>query len=236
MTVSVGDVHRALHELGKLRFGEMRVQDAMAEIVRTTHAIFDVDGAGLMLADDEQHLRNVSVSDERFAQLEALQVEHGEGPCLSAFADKELVCVEDLSADERWPSFSRAAVDAGVQAVLASPIPFNQQPVGVVAVLSQTKHPWSPEGELALMAFTDLAALLIASMMHGEQQSELAQQLQGALDSRAIIEQAKGVLVAQHGIDPRVAYEQLRAQARNERRKLAVIAADVVAQAATPSR
>lgn len=232
MAVSVGDVHRALHELGSLRFGEMKVHDAMSEIVRTTHAIFDVDGAGLMLADDEQQLRNVSISDDRFADLEDLQVRHREGPCVSAYSDKQLVCAEDLAGDDRWPAFSRAAIGRGVHAVLASPIPFNQEPVGVVAVLSHTRHPWSPEGELALMAFTDLAALLIASMMHGQQQSALAIQLQGALDSRAVIEQAKGVLVAQRGLNPRAAYDQLRARARAERRKLAAVAAEVVDEAA----
>src|ERR1017187_9928910 len=81
----------------------------------------------------------------------------------------------------RWPLFSRAAVAQGMRAVLASPLPYNQDAVGVVAVLSDDPHPWSPEGELALLAFTDLAALLIASMMQGEQQSELAAQLQSAL-------------------------------------------------------
>ncbi|MEP6853671.1 MAG: ANTAR domain-containing protein [bacterium] len=236
MTVSVADVHKALHELGSLRFGEMEVEDAMRSIVQTTHAIFDVDAAGLMLADEEQHLRNVSVSDDRFAHLEDLQVRHGEGPCLSAYADKELVCAEDLNTDERWPTFSRAATQRGIHAVLASPIPFNQQPVGVVAVMSEDRHPWSPEGELALMAFTDLAALLIASMMHGQQQSALAGQLQGALDSRTVVEQAKGVLMAQHGLTPREAYERLRAEARSKRRKLAEVAGEVVEAASRSGR
>ena len=102
----------------------------------------------------------------------------------------------------------------------------------MVAVLSEESRPWSPEGELALLAFTDLAALLIASMMQGEQQSELAVQLQGALNSRQIIEQAKGVLIGRQGISARDAYEQLRSQARSERRKLAEVCAEVVAKAA----
>ena len=182
MDVSLHDVHQALHELGKLRFGEMRVEDAMREIVQTTHTIFDVDGAGLMLADAEHHLRNVAVSDERLGHLEELQIRHQEGPCISAFDDKELVTVQDLSADGRWPAFSEAAVARGVCAVLASPLPYNQDAVGVVAVLSEERHPWSAEAELALLAFTDLAALLIASMMIGQQQSELADATSGCAE------------------------------------------------------
>jgi GAF domain-containing protein len=235
MTVTSQDVRHALNELGRLRFGEMRVDEAMHQIVQTTHAIFSVDGAGLMLADSEHQLRNAAVSDERVRHLEELQIRHQEGPCLTAFEDKVLAGAEDLTSDPRWPSFSQAAVERGVRAVLASPIPYNQDAVGVVAVLSQERHPWSAEAELALLAFTDLAALLIASMMMGEQQTVLAAQLQGALNSRAIIEQAKGVLIGQHGLSAQVAYERIRAQARAERRKVAVVAAELVRHAASES-
>jgi GAF domain-containing protein len=228
MNVSMHDVHQALVKLGRLRFGEMRVEDAFREVVHTTHAMFDVDGAGLMLTDADQHLRSVAASDNRFAHLEELQVDHGEGPCIDAFDQKELVGAEDLESDPRWPTFSEAAVAREVRAVLASPLPYNQDAVGVVAVLSEQRRPWSPEGELALLAFTDLAALLIATMMAGEQQSEIAAQLQGALDSRQVIEQAKGVLMERQGIPARAAYEQLRSQARAERRKLSVLCAELV--------
>jgi transcriptional regulator with GAF, ATPase, and Fis domain len=227
--ISLHDVHQALVELGRFRFGEMRVEDAIREIVHTTHAMFDVDGAGLMLVNGEQQLRNVAASDDRFAHLEDLQIRHEEGPCIDAFDAKELVGTEDLAAETRWPRFSKAAVARKVCAVLASPLPYNQDAVGVVAVLSEQRRPWSAQGELALLAFTDLAALFIASMMQGEQQSELALQLQGALDSRKVIEQAKGVLMGRDGISARAAYEQLRAQARAERRKLASVCAQVVA-------
>jgi hypothetical protein len=90
MPLSLHDVHQALHELGTLRFGEMRVVDAMREIVQTTHTIFDVDGAGLMLADVEHRLRNVAVFDDRPGHLEELQIRHRKGPCITAFEEKVL--------------------------------------------------------------------------------------------------------------------------------------------------
>ncbi|HLH59207.1 MAG TPA: ANTAR domain-containing protein [Streptosporangiaceae bacterium] len=231
MNITLHDVRQALSDLGRLRFGDMQVEDAIREIVQTTHTMFGVDGAGLMLTNDEQHLCNVAASDDRFAHLEELQIVHGEGPCIAAFEDKMLVGAEDLAGDTRWPMFSRAAVDRNVRAVLASPLPYNQDAVGVVAVLSEQRRPWSPEGELALLAFTDLAALLIASMMQNEEKSELATQLQGALDTRKVIEQAKGVLIGRQGVTARTAYVLLRAQARAERRKLAAICAEVVSNA-----
>ena len=181
-----------------------------------------------MLTDTEQRLRGVAASDQRFTHLEDLQIEHGQGPCIEAFDTKQLVGTQDLEAEQRWPGFSAAAVARDVRAVLASPLPYNQDAVGVVAVLSEQRRPWSAEGELALLAFTDLAALLIASMMQGEQHSLLTQQLQGALDSRQVIEQAKGVLMGTKGISARAAYDELRAQARAERRKLAAVCAEIV--------
>jgi GAF domain-containing protein len=228
MEISLEDVRHALVELGRLRFGEMRVEEAIREIVETTHSMFAVDGAGLMLCDEAQHLRSVAASDERFAHLEDLQIRHQEGPCIEAYDTKELVSAADLAAESRWPLFSEAAAARGFRAVLASPLPYNQDAVGVVAVLSERSRPWSPANELALLAFTDLAALLIASIIQGEEKSELAGQLQGALNSRAVIEQAKGVLMGTYGIAARTAYERLRSAARSQRRKLTEVCAEVV--------
>jgi GAF domain-containing protein len=235
MAVTPNDVRQALNELGRLRFGEMRVEEAMHQVVHTTHAIFSVDGAGLMLADADHQLRNAAVSDDRVRHLEELQIEHSEGPCITAFHDKVLVSAEDLVIDQRWPAFGRDAVERGVRAVLASPTPYNQDAIGVVAVLSQHEHPWSAESELALLAFTDLAALLIATMMMSEQQTELTDQLQGALNSRAVIEQAKGVLIGRRGLSAQAAYELIRAQARAERRKVTAVSAELVRQAVRAS-
>ena len=111
---------------------------------------------------------------------------------------------------------------------MARPIPYNQPALGVV-VFSAKVHPWSPEGELALVSFTDLAALTIANTMQSEQRGELASQLQRALDARVVIEQAKGALVAQEGVSEREAFERLRRQARAERRRVAEVAAEIMA-------
>ena len=234
MPMSAHEVRKALHELGDLRYAAGNLDDALRRIVHATHKLFAVDGAGLMLLDPDQLLRNVADSDERVGHLEELQIEHGEGPCIDAFDDKELVHAADLAAESRWPSFSPAAVDRGLRAVLASPIPYNQMAIGVVTVFSSEVHPWSPEGELALVAFTDLAALTIANTMQSEQRGELAEQLQRALDARVLIEQAKGALVARDGVTPGAAFEQLRRRARAERRRVVDVAQEVMATLRRP--
>ena len=229
MPMSAHEVREALHELGDLRYAAGNLDDALRRIVQCTHELFAVDGAGLMLIDPDQLLRNVADSDERVSHLEELQIEHGEGPCVDAFEDKILVDTDDLASEARWPTFSPAAVERGLRAVLASPIPYNQHAIGVVVVFSAKAHPWSPEGELALVAFTDLAALTIANTMQSEERGELADQLQRALDARVVIEQAKGALVAQEGLSEREAFERLRRQARSQRRRVVEVATEIMA-------
>jgi len=234
MPMSAREVRQALHELGDLRYTVGDLDDALRRIVHATHKLFAVDGAGLMLIDPDQLLRNVADSDERIDHLEELQIKHGEGPCIDAFEEKELIHAADLAAEARWPEFSPAAVERGLRAVLASPIPYNQMAIGVVVVFSTKVHPWTPEGELALVAFTDLAALTIANTMQSEQRGELATQLQRALDARVVIEQAKGALCARDGITAGQAFEQMRRRARAERRRVLEIAQEIMSGTDTP--
>jgi GAF domain-containing protein len=229
MPMSAKEVRQALRELEDLRYAAGSLDEALRRIVDATHRLFAVDGAGLMLIDPDQLLRNIAVSDRRVHDLEELQIEHGEGPCVEAFEDKTLIDTEDLAAETRWPNFSPAAVERGLRAVLGSPIPYNQHAIGVVVVFSAKVHPWSPEGELALVAFTDLAALSIANTIQSEKREELATQLRRALDARVVIEQAKGALVAQEGLSEREAFERLRRQARSQRRRVVEVAEEVMA-------
>jgi GAF domain-containing protein len=226
--IDAADVRKCLKDLGDLRYAAGNLQQALRRIVDATHRLFAVDGAGLMLVDPDLLLRNVAVSDERANALEELQIEHGEGPCVDAYEAKDLVDSPDLSAERRWPDFSPVAVRRGVMAVLACPIPYNQQAIGVVAVFSGTRRPWTAEGELALVAFTDLAALTIANTMASEERGEVAEQLQRALDARVVLEQAKGALMASEGLSAVEAFERLRRQARAERRRVADVAAETI--------
>jgi GAF domain-containing protein len=232
MPMSVDEVHRVLRTLDDLRYSAGDLDAALRRIVEATHKVFAVDGAGLMLIDPEQLLRNVAVSDERVDEVEKLQIEHGEGPCVDAFEEKVMTDSDDLTREKRWPLFSPAAAGRGLRAVMASPIPYNQYAVGVVVVFSCEVRPWSLEGKLALIAFTDLAALTIANTMQSQERGERAEQLQHALDARVVIEQAKGVLVARDGLGEREAFERLRRQARDQRRRVADVAAEVVRAAA----
>jgi GAF domain-containing protein len=231
MAVSSNGIERALAQLAELRTSPVTVEAALQRIVESADALFQVDGTAIMLVDRDQVLRNLAVSDPRAARLEELHAEHGEGPCVDAFDDKQAVSSDDLGEEGRWPAFSPAAVKRGLVAVLASPIPYTTEAVGVVAVFDSDPHPWTEPEREAIVAFTELAAMLVLNAMEAHERGRLAGQLQGALDSRVAIEQAKGVLVGRHGLTTRQAFERLRRMARDQRRPLPEVAEAVVSAA-----
>ena len=231
MTVSADGLRQALDQLADLRTSPVSVEEALDRVVASADALFGVDGTALMLVNRDQVLRNLAVSDPRAALLEELQAEHGEGPCIDAFDDKQPATADDLGREDRWPAFSPEAARRGLLAVLASPIPYSEQAVGVVAVFAAEPHAWSEGEREAIVAFTELVALLVLNAMEATERGRLAAELQGALDSRVVIEQAKGVLVGRHGLTTRQAFERLRHQARDQRRPLSQVARAVVSAA-----
>ena len=228
MTVSAEGLRQALDQLADLRTTPVTVEEALDRVVEAADALFGVDGTTLMLVDRDQVLRNLAASDLRAALLEELQAEHGEGPCVDAFDDKQPVSADDLAREARWPAFAPDAARRHLLAVLASPIPYSEQAVGVVAVFAAEPHPWTGDEREAIVAFTELVALLILNAMQARERGRLAAELQVALDSRVVIEQAKGVLVGRHGLTTRQAFERLRRQARDQRRPLSEVARAVV--------
>jgi GAF domain-containing protein len=231
MAVSAAGLRQALDQLADLRSSPVTVEEALERVMASADALFGVDGTALMLVDRDQALRNLAVSDARAGLLEELQEEHGEGPCVDAFEDKQPVAADDLATDDRWPAFAPAAAGGGLVAVLASPIPYSDQAVGVVAVFAGDPHPWTEAEQEAIVAFTELVALLILNAMEATERGKLAGELQLALSSRVVIEQAKGVLVGRHGLTTRQAFERLRRQARDQRRPLSEAARAVVSAA-----
>jgi GAF domain-containing protein len=231
MAVSADGLRQALEQLADLRTTPVTVEEALDRVVASADALFGVDGTALMLVDRDQVVRNLAASDRRAALLEELQAEHGEGPCVDAFDDKESVATDDLAREDRWPAFSPDAARRHLLAVLASPIPYSEQAVGVVAVFAAEPHPWTEAEREAIVAFTELVALIILNAMEARERGRLAAELQVALDSRVVIEQAKGVLVGRHGLTTREAFERLRSQARDQRRPLSEVARAVVSAA-----
>ena len=205
--------------------------DAALELAVAENArLFGVDGAGLMLVDGDGALRSSTASDRPGAMLESLQEQFGEGPCVDAFLKDGPVLADDLGADPRWPSVGPLAAGHGVRAVLGVPIDLRDGPMGTLNVYAAHPRGWDDSEVAAIQAYTRVIASLLRSAVQAHVSGRAATQLQHALDSRSLIEQAKGVLMERRGLDQQAAFELLRSRARSTRRRLQDVARETVAR------
>ncbi|MEO7982381.1 MAG: GAF and ANTAR domain-containing protein [Sporichthyaceae bacterium] len=193
-------------------------------------ALLDVDEAGLMLVDTEGRLRVAASSTEQVRQLELFEVQNEEGPCLDCFATGAAVFVDDIVAEPpRWPRFAGAAVDAGFRSVVALPLRLRDETIGALNLFRASPGPL-PDSDRALgQALADVATIGILQERGSRRRAVLARQLQEALDSRIVIEQAKGVLAERAGMHVDAAFDGLRAFARQHGLRLSEVARRVVA-------
>ncbi len=187
--------------------------------------------AGLLLADEKGVLHLAVSSSEQVRVLELWQLQSAEGPCLDCYHGGEAVSVADLSAaTPRWPRFAPAAAAAGYRSVHAVPMRVRGDVVGAMNLFGGAAPNDVLRDDLPVaQALTDVATI---ALMQGElvrRRERLAEQLQTALDSRVVIEQAKGLVVGRLHVEMDEAFGLLRWFARRTNRRLALVADDVVA-------
>lgn len=204
--------------------------ELLQTLVERCLELLDVEAAGVMLTERSGKLGAVASSSQWMEKLETLEIETSEGPSYEAFRQGEEVVVHDLAGTERmWPSFLQEASDMGLSAAYGFPLRLRDQTIGAFN-LYQT----GPARALDLddlrvargLAQATTVALVQDRLL---QQAEVrADQLEEALTSRVIIEQAKGVLAENLGLEPAAAFERLRRHARSNNRKLHDVATEVV--------
>jgi PAS domain S-box-containing protein len=205
-----------------------RLSEALEEIIATAIPLLRADGAGLMLADRHGTLGWVTATNQAERAFEQAERDLGEGPCIDAFTSGRLIWTSDLRSDPRWPRLGPAARTNQVRGVLSTPVLLGDQPIGTCNALTTVPRDWTEADAGAVRAFGVMLGRLIGSIVDADHHSELTTQLQSALSSRVLIEQAKGVLMERQGIDARHAFELLRHQARSSERKLADVARDLL--------
>lgn len=192
-------------------------------------SLLSVAGVGVLLAEDGD-LTVATTNSEVGETAEHLEVELGEGPCIEALRSGAVVIVPDLRASrDRYPKFVPRALEAGVGSIHGLPLSGRGEMVGVLNIV-HTEPLDLPAADVATtQMLADVAVSYILSVRLHEESSRLASQLQRALDTRVVIEQAKGVLAERHG-EPMVdAFERLRRHARSNNRSVRDVAADVLA-------
>lgn len=189
--------------------------------------LLPVDGIGVLLVEDGD-LSVATSNTEEGRAIEHLEAELGEGPCTDALRTGEQVLVADLEDHRaRWPAFVPRALEVGVRAIHGLPMSARGEVIGALDVM--TRHPNElPDGDLAAaQLLADVAVAYILAVRLHTASTELADQLQSALDSRVPIEQAKGILAERHGESLDAAFERIRTHARANRLKLRDVATRV---------
>lgn len=192
--------------------------------------LLPADAGAVLLADERGELQVFASTDETAAGLELLQLQSRNGPCLQAYRTGERVLSEDLAADgERWPEFTAAAHAQGFRSVYALPLRLREERLGAMNLFGTAGSGTLSGDDLAVgRALADIASIgLLQARMLADHKS-VNSQLQRALGSRIVIEQAKGVLSAQGDLHPETAFEALRGYARHHRRRLPDLARAIV--------
>jgi len=193
--------------------------------------VFGLAGAGVSLADGET-MRTVAAQSERAAALELIQQQYGIGPCVDSQRTARPVLVADLTDHPRkWKEFTKAAATVGVVSAAAIPIRLGGVGLGVLDLYHDSQHQWTTEEVRLADRLARMAASYAFELYRARRTTA---QLQQALDSRVIIEQAKGMLAERMGITIDAAFVQLRAHARDHNKPLRIVADAVVQQGLNP--
>ncbi|WP_310529953.1 GAF and ANTAR domain-containing protein [Nocardioides sp.] len=192
-------------------------------------AVSGAEAVGLMLADQRGQLRYMAASNETGKMLELFQLQNDEGPCMDCYSTRAAVVNADLAtASDRWPKFAPAAIAAGFQSVHAFPMRLRDSVIGALNLFGHADEEFKDQEVRVVQALADVATIALLQERSIARAGVLTEQLQGALNSRIVIEQAKGALARQEGSTPHDAFEMLRAEARRSRRRLVDVATEII--------
>jgi len=205
------------------------VVDLLDTLVNASAELLDASAAGLILANESGDLSVIASTSERSRLVEIMQLKFGQGPCVECFGTGAVVTVPDVDdVKERWPEFRVAALEQGLHSVHAVPLRLRGTVIGALTLFRNETGVLTEEDMLAARALADIATIGILHERTLRESDIAKQQLQHALDSRVLIEQAKGVLAHIHNVDMDEAFRTLRDYARNNGLLLRNVAERVV--------
>jgi transcriptional regulator with GAF, ATPase, and Fis domain len=207
------------------------VVDFLHELTVQCAQVLGVSAAGVLLSDQRGTLRVVAASTEQTRLLELLQSQTDQGPCPECFHTGRPVAVADLSTPataRRWPRFAAAARKVGFASVHALPMRLRTDVVGALNLFGSQPSALDEDTIRLAPALADVATIGLLQARAIRQRDTLAEQLQTALNSRVVIEQAKGVIAERHHIDVDQSFTLLGSTARTNNRRLSELARAVV--------
>ena len=217
-------------ELADTLVEDFDVVDFLQMLTERCVELVDTDAAGLMLDDQRGHLQVIAYTHESARLLELFELQRAEGPCLDCFATGQVIANVDLAdSTSRWPIFTAGALASGFTYSHALPLRLRRQVLGALNLFSVERKALTADHLAVAQGMADIATIGLLHERALHDQVVLAEQLQTALHSRILIEQAKGVLSARAGISVSDAFTRMRTHARRTGLHLTSVAEAVVA-------
>lgn len=231
MTVAMTREQRIIEtfvELADTMVDDFDVIEFLHRLTQRCVDLLDCAEAGVLLADAAGRLLVMASSSERSDALELMQSENSEGPCFECYHRGRPVFSHDLSEDHgRWPTFAPAASQRGFRSVQTVPMRVRSETIGALNLFRAQPGAISERDLPLAQGMADIAAVALLQERTLRESHGLVEQLQGALTSRVVIEQAKGVLAHHAKISLDAAFTRMRDYARTHNRRLSDIAAEV---------
>ncbi|MFC4999444.1 GAF and ANTAR domain-containing protein [Dactylosporangium cerinum] len=229
-TISAQRLANIFVEVADTLVDEFDLIDFLHMLTDRTASLVGASTVGLLLADPHGQLQFMAASDENTKLLELFQVQNHEGPCLDAYNTAQPVINADLrEAEARWPRFAPRATTAGFRAVHAFPLSLRKDVIGALNVFGTEVGGGLDDGDVQIIqALTDVAAIGLLQERTIRRGEILTEQLQGALNSRVVIEQAKGAMAQARGISVDEAFTVIRGYARRNNKRLSDVAHTIV--------
>lgn len=226
---------RTLVELADTLVDDFDVVELLTRLSDRCVDVLDVGAAGLMLASPDGDLRVMASSSDAMRVLELFELQAEEGPCPDCYRTSATVVNEDLNTvNGRWPRFAPQALAAGFQSVCAIPMRLRGRTIGALNLFRVERGAMRESDVIAAQAFADIATIAILQHRAAVEAQVLNEQLNHALNSRIVIEQAKGVLAERTGLDMEHAFSRLRKYSRDHNLRLVDVAHGVVEGSVKP--
>lgn len=220
---------RTLVELADTLVADFDVVELLTLLTDRCVEVLDVGAAGIMLVAPEGDLRVMASSSEVMRLLELFELQSAEGPCLDCYRTGQPVVNEDLATSNgRWPEFKAEALEAGFHSVHALPMRLRGTVIGALGLFHRGTGEMQQADVAVAQAFADVATIALVQHRAALEAQLVNEQLQYALNSRVVIEQAKGMVAEREGLDMEQAFARLRNHARNHNLRLANVAQDVI--------
>jgi GAF domain-containing protein len=203
--------------------------DLLHTMVERCVELLDAHDAGIILIGESGKLEVVACTSQTSHLVELMELGVGEGPCVEAYSQRKVVSVDDVSeAAQRWPRFAAAAHELGYESAHAVPLHLREHSLGSLNLFREKPGELNRADAEVVRAMADVATIGILQERFIRESNATNDQLQRALTSRVIIEQAKGIIAEKHDVDMDEAFRRIRAEARNSGTRLAEVATRIV--------